>query len=474
MRGGARAVRVAAAAALSGSIGIAGWGFVLLSLGGCGGSESPVAGDRTPPAVVSLTPADGAVAVPAGVVAAVAFSEPVVIDWENGPPLRLEGAAGTVTAVVRLDSTATTLTLTPVTPLPAGDDYRLVLAAGIADQSGNARPDSLASRFTTALAFRDIGRLFAAGERSDDLTVLDIGTYEPVAGSPVPIGGAALRLHGEPGEGAVYVLYDADAASGIAVVDARSLAVLRDTGPTLPAGLSDLTVAGAHAMLLAVDPAGAAMLVLDSGTLAPLRAPLRFDRPDSEPVRLAISARFDLLLVGLNGGGRLAAYRLPGLDPVAGFPVSATGDITDIRVDEERGMAWVAGSERYAVVDLLNPARTEVFEIPVSRCSFCHAQLWRILLAPDQDRAILLFRRQSLAAVELSTLHIAEDSPYDLELGNVFFTDMVRDPRQGDLVILGWRNAQTPFFLVDSATMTVIERQLPFLGDKAVDLELLP
>ena len=87
---------------------------------------------------------------------------------------------------------------------------------------------------------------------------------------------------------------------------------------------------------------------------------------------------------------------------------------------------------------------------------------------------ILLFRRQSLAAVELSTLHIAEDSPYDLELGNVFFTDVVRDPRQGDLVILGWRNAQTPFYLVDSAAMTVIERELPFLGDKAIDLELLP
>ncbi len=213
--------------------------LVGLNMFGCAGDDAPTGVDREPPAVISLIPADGAMAVALDATIQVIFSEPVVIDSLGAPPLRVDGPDGPLAAALGLDSTATTLTLSPALPFPIGLEYRVVLAAGIADQSGNARPDSLMARFTTGLAFQDIGRLFVVNEMSRDVSVFDVTTYAAVDGSPVSLPGAPRRLHTDPVAGVVYILYfDYRAGGGVLALDARSLEILRDSGPVLPGDVS--------------------------------------------------------------------------------------------------------------------------------------------------------------------------------------------------------------------------------------------
>jgi len=166
------------------------------------------------------------------------------------------------------------------------------------------------------------------------------------------------------------------------------------------------------------------------------------------------------------------ARRLPSLDPVAGFPVDAVERVRVIRVDEERGRAWVVGDLRYAVVDLVNPARTYTFSMPVTVCRRCAPTIWSMVLSPAHDRAFFQNRRQSLFAVRLSDLELAPEGPTRLNHID-FMNDIQLNPRTGELVVLLWGNIRSGMILVSSATL---ERSgtLPPVGDKALHMVVMP
>jgi hypothetical protein len=242
----------------------------------------------------------------------------------------------------------------------------------------------------------------------------------------------------------------------------------------MPRGQADLVVSTEHDLLFVCNRYDPEVRVFDSQSLAEVREPLILDRPDAEPRRLDIARRLDYLLVGMQGGGRLGAYHLPSLEPVAGFPASATDGLTDIEVDEDNDLAWVTGARRFAVVDLLNGGRTESFQVPVVPCTYCTPYLWRVILAPHLDRAIFMFRRQTLASVHLSTLEVSQETPGNLGIDNRYLSDVEYDPRTGNLILLGWGSVTTPLYMADPATLLGVPGTLPQAGSRAQAMEVLP
>jgi hypothetical protein len=155
------------------------------------------------------------------------------------------------------------------------------------------------------------------------------------------------------------------------------------------------------------------------------------------------------------------------------FPVPVVERIHTIAPDDERGRVWVGGSQRYAIVDMVHPARSLAFQMPVTSCAGCDPRLWVMHLSPHRDRVYMLNRQQSMAAVVLSTLESAPESPGRI-LYRRFFSDFVENPRTGDFLVLGWNNAETPVYLVDPGLRWISEIRLPRVGHQAIDLELLP
>ena len=93
--------------------------------------------DKTPPTVLSRTPAPGATGVPAGARIEVVFSERV--RGVTGSTFRLTNAAtgALVQARITLSADGRTATLTPRAKLPAGQRFRVALTDGIRDVAGN-------------------------------------------------------------------------------------------------------------------------------------------------------------------------------------------------------------------------------------------------------------------------------------------------------------------------------------------------
>jgi hypothetical protein len=441
-----------------------------LLLGACGDEEAPLAPDQTPPAIVRFEPADGAVGIPTGIdTVRVLFDEPVTVP-DLSSSLVVRGPDSPLPGRVALDSTATILSFASLVPYTVATEYTITLGAGIADLAGNARPDSVVTRFTTSFAFSSIGRVFTANQLSRNLTVLDLTTYDPVPGSPVPLDGRApIRLETDPATGEVYTLYTVVGAAGILVVDGRTLAVLRDSGPILPVDAVDLALAPDHDLVLVVSPGGSALHVFDATTLAPARAPYHFPRPDARPVRVTVAHRFDYALVALDGGAELAGLELPELTPAHGFPTAGAPRAHTILVDEPRARAWVGGSNRYAVVDLINPDRVQSFQMPACPCF----SLWTMILDPISDRVYFADRYDFVLAVVASNLDPAPESP-----GNVRFIhvlqDLAQDPRTGNLIVLGWRNLESPLMQVRNTTLSPISSTRMEVGDNALDVEVLP
>ncbi len=445
--------------------------LALVLLSGCGddGGGTPVAPDLDPPEVVSANPADGAVGFPASSTVWFAFDEPIALA-DTAAALTVRGPLGLVGGDVALDSTATVISFTPYVPFTIPADFTATLAAGIADQAGNARPDSLVVRFTTALALHEIGRFYCANAGSNSLTVLDVNTYEEVEESPVPLAGSPRRLRAERGEGVVYVLYIGpfQQGAGVLVVDGRSLMVLRDSGLVLPSDAADLAVSPEHQRVFVVAPGAPAVHILDATTLAVAAPPLVFDRPDADPVRVEVARTLGILLVALDGGAALAGFRLPGLEVVQGFPAESAPYAHSILVDEPRGRAWVGGAQRYAVVDLIAPERTVSFQMPACSCD----RLWSMILSPVRDRVYFIGRYNHVLAVRASDLAPVPESPGQ----NLFrvLGDLAENPRTGDLLVLSWRNLETPVVLVSWQTLSRLNRPLPLMENNALDLEVLP
>lgn len=432
-----------------------------------------MAPDRTAPAVESITPPNGTLGVPLEIVPVrVVFEEPVVVP-DLSESLILRNAGGRVVGSTALDSTATILTFVPAAPFAAATDYTATLAAGIQDAAGNARPDSLITRFSTAFAFQSIGRLFTANQFSRDLSVIDLRTDDPVPGSPVELLSVSpIRLKVDPEAGEVYVLYNTVpiASSGILVVDGVTLQVVRDSGPILPEDTADLAVSAAQGRVFAAAPEANKVFVLNAATLAQDRAPYEPERPDSRPIRVQVAENLGYLLVAQDGGAQVMALRLPNLTPVPGFPISSAPRAHTILVDEQRARAWVGGINRYAVVDLINPARTQSFQMPACGCD----RLWTMLMDRVSDRVYFADRFDAVLAVRASDLTAVPESP-----GRVRFfavnQDMVQDPLTGNLIVIGWRTIESPLVRVRRETLQAISGTLQvFGGDNALDAEVLP
>jgi hypothetical protein len=289
----------------------------------------------------------------------------------------------------------------------------------------------------------------------------------------VAVGGRPERLHAEPAEGIGYVIYTAPSGAGILAVDGRTLAVVRDSGPVLPRETADLAVSPVDQVAFAAVPSADIVLVLDATTFAAVRPPLSTG-PGSSPVRVRIAERLGILLVGLDGGSKLAAYDLPSLAPARGFPSEAVARIHTIAVDEDRLRAWVGGSLRYAVVDLLNPRHTTTFEMPTlpSCMPPCATRLWSLVLSPVHGRAYLLGRRDGIASVVATELDLVAELTG--RLGG-YMADLVQNPRTGDLLAIESGSAGASAAVVDPWTLREKrDVRVPVVGDGPVDAEVLP
>lgn len=94
--------------------------------------------DRTPPTVVTRSPAPGSNQAGTGEAVVVTFSEPIDPDSIAGAALSAGGVA--VPATLALSEDGRTLTITPASPLPTGASYTVVLP-GLEDRAGNALAD---------------------------------------------------------------------------------------------------------------------------------------------------------------------------------------------------------------------------------------------------------------------------------------------------------------------------------------------
>ncbi len=128
-------------------------------------------GDKTPPTVLSTTPAAGATSVGASATVRATFSEPLNPATIDASRFTLQSAAGPVSATVAYDAASKTATLTPSARLPFSTTFTATLvggASGITDSVGNPLAANVTWSFTTGAAgFED--------------TVVMTGLTEPTA-----------------------------------------------------------------------------------------------------------------------------------------------------------------------------------------------------------------------------------------------------------------------------------------------------
>ncbi len=139
-----------------------------------------VTADVVPPAVVSLTPADGAVQVPVEVQLIADLSEPVTQGSLSGTAIQLTDlTAGTgVTTTVTLQPGAQQLLITPVAALLGDHQYQLAMA-GIEDLAGNAMAPFVATFGTVDTTPPVVTLAVPAGPLAEGIEVTLVAT--PVA-----------------------------------------------------------------------------------------------------------------------------------------------------------------------------------------------------------------------------------------------------------------------------------------------------
>lgn len=114
--------------------------------------DTQVGPDTTPPAVVTVTPADAAVNVPIGAALNARFNEPVDEATLAGRFELRDDAHAPVAAALDYHAATRTATLTPDAPLAHSTTYQAVLLPGLADLNGNATLSTYTWSFTTAAA----------------------------------------------------------------------------------------------------------------------------------------------------------------------------------------------------------------------------------------------------------------------------------------------------------------------------------
>lgn len=104
--------------------------------------------DTTPPAVVSLSPADGSIHVSVLTTVTVTFSEPLAAASISSGSFVLEGGSNPVSGSLRLNEQ--TVTFTPDSPLGFVTPYTARVTTALTDTAGNALASERSWTFTTA------------------------------------------------------------------------------------------------------------------------------------------------------------------------------------------------------------------------------------------------------------------------------------------------------------------------------------
>ncbi|MGD8394951.1 MAG: hypothetical protein PVF43_05710, partial [Candidatus Eiseniibacteriota bacterium] len=345
-------------------------------------------------------------------------------------------------------------------------DFDLILEPGIADQQGNTRVTGYTSRFTTALGFSEFGHLLIANEIGRSLSVFDLETYGESPMSPVDLGVAPIEMQYDAAQCLLYVLYDSwIGRCGILTIDVITMAIVGDSGPVLPGDASDLALCSEWSLVAATSPDEDAVYTLATADLDVERVRI-INPPGSAPGPVAWDGMRDHLVVGLAGSSRVTALVLPSLNTAAGFPVAAAPRLQAIRIDHAHRRAWVAGRLAYTIVDLVNPSRTQTFQMPQPCAPLpCdHVGLWDIEIDPVRDRVFMLDRRNAIMSVVLSTGMVAPESPGFI---GGWQQDLVLNPRSGVLIVLELRNFAPHFGLVDAATLMEVTGTAGIAGDGA-------
>lgn len=111
-----------------------------------GPTDSGPVGDRTPPALTSMAPADGAVMVALNAKVVATFSE--ALDCASVRPSTLTLSAGTVVQG-NLSCAGSSIELVPAAALQPATAYTINLVAEVKDLAGNTITSAVTSRFTT-------------------------------------------------------------------------------------------------------------------------------------------------------------------------------------------------------------------------------------------------------------------------------------------------------------------------------------
>ena len=221
-------------------------GLALIAVtGACSDDDGPT-GDRTPPSVAVLTPANSATAVARRTTISATFVEPIVPSSINASSFIVTGPGGTAVAGT-ISTTETSATFTPSAPLAYSTVYTAKLTEAVEDLAGNAlpvttwtfttlpdAPPTVASTSpatgatgvapTTAISATFSEPIDAASATTATFTVTPAGG-SAVAGT-VTTNGAVVTF--TPTAALAFgTVYTAQLTTGIADVDGRTLATAR-------------------------------------------------------------------------------------------------------------------------------------------------------------------------------------------------------------------------------------------------------
>ena len=154
--------------------------------------------DTTPPAVLSVAPANGATAVSTGAAATATFSEPMDATTITIGTFVLRSPTNVIVpSTVSYNVATGVATLTPTAELAAATTYTATItggSGGVKDIAGNARPGGVVWSFTTPMCPCTIWNASATpGQLPSDANAVELAC----ASAPVPRTIAGVRFYGD-------------------------------------------------------------------------------------------------------------------------------------------------------------------------------------------------------------------------------------------------------------------------------------
>jgi hypothetical protein len=273
--------------------------------------------DRQGPVVVLAAPAAGAVDVPLDSAVRITFDEAPNPATVNSASVTLSRGTQDVPATVALDGRV--VTLTPLSPLQRGQNYRVTLAPSIRDVLGNSTPGSSYS-FTTANGRFAFATPVVTGMGS--ITALDVADFNGDGRADLAYAvGNLLQLR----------LQNADGTLAPAVTLTRALDC---SATSLQAGDID---GDGRMDLLAAGSCGVELLRQGPGGLAPFATVSTQTAFYAAFVPIAADGRPGIVVTFYDGSMALWRQTTAGSFTAAGAPPRAFFNLNDIAVADLNG-----------------------------------------------------------------------------------------------------------------------------------------